>query len=206
MLHLAWLNSFHQSGMKNLMDRAVIRFGRGKPGIEALGRFSKVDELPFDFVRRRLSIVVGDENGEHLLICKGAVEEMLEIATHVREGDKTLELDDARRAALQALAREYNEDGFRVLVLAMRELDAQRPADPLSVAATSATWWSPGLLTFLDPPKESAQPGDRRAARERRGGEGADRRQPGGHLRRSAARSGWNRGEPLLRARHRPDG
>ncbi|MCW6024021.1 magnesium-translocating P-type ATPase [Serratia marcescens] len=155
-LHLAWLNSFHQSGMKNLMDQAVIRFGRGKPGIEALGRFSKVDELPFDFVRRRLSIVVADENGKHQLICKGAVEEMLEIATHVREGDKTLELDDARRAALQALAREYNEDGFRVLVLATRELDAQRPAEPLSVA-DERDMVVQGLLTFLDPPKESAQ-------------------------------------------------
>ncbi|OKB66562.1 magnesium-translocating P-type ATPase [Serratia marcescens] len=155
-LHLAWLNSFHQSGMKNLMDQAVIRFGRGKPGIEALGRFSKVDELPFDFVRRRLSIVVADENGKQQLICKGAVEEMLEIATHVREGDKTLELDEARRAALQALAREYNEDGFRVLVLATRELDAQRPAEPLSVA-DERDMVVQGLLTFLDPPKESAQ-------------------------------------------------
>ncbi|HBV0721109.1 TPA: magnesium-translocating P-type ATPase [Serratia marcescens] len=155
-LHLAWLNSFHQSGMKNLMDQAVIRFGRGKPGIEALGRFSKVDELPFDFVRRRLSIVVADENGKQQLICKGAVEEMLEIATHVREGDKTLELDDARRAALQALAREYNEDGFRVLVLATRELDAQCPANPLSVA-DERDMVVQGLLTFLDPPKESAQ-------------------------------------------------
>ncbi len=155
-LHLAWLNSFHQSGMKNLMDQAVIRFGRGKPGIEALGRFSKVDELPFDFVRRRLSIVVADENDTQQLICKGAVEEMLEIATHVREGDKTLELDDARRAALQALAREYNEDGFRVLVLATRELDAQRPAEPLSVA-DERDMVVQGLLTFLDPPKESAQ-------------------------------------------------
>ncbi|EIV2911635.1 magnesium-translocating P-type ATPase [Serratia bockelmannii] len=155
-LHLAWLNSFHQSGMKNLMDQAVIRFGRGKPGIEALGRFSKVDELPFDFVRRRLSIVVADENGKQQLICKGAVEEMLEIATHVREGDKMLELDDARRAELQALAREYNEDGFRVLVLATRELDAQRPAEPLSVA-DERDMVVQGLLTFLDPPKESAQ-------------------------------------------------
>ncbi|ENR6206149.1 magnesium-translocating P-type ATPase [Serratia marcescens] len=155
-LHLAWLNSFHQSGMKNLMDQAVIRFGRGKPGIEALGRFSKVDELPFDFVRRRLSIVVADENGCQQLICKGAVEEMLEITTHVREGDQTLVLDDARRAALQALAREYNEDGFRVLVLATRELDAQRPAEPLSVA-DERDMVVQGLLTFLDPPKESAQ-------------------------------------------------
>ncbi len=155
-LHLAWLNSFHQSGMKNLMDQAVIRFGRGKPGIEALGRFSKMDELPFDFVRRRLSIVVADEHGRQQLICKGAVEEMLEIATHVREGDKTLELDETRRAALQALAREYNEDGFRVLVLATRELDAQRSAEPLSVA-DERDMVVQGLLTFLDPPKESAQ-------------------------------------------------
>jgi len=155
-LHLAWLNSFHQSGMKNLMDQAVIRFGRGKPGIEALGRFSKVDELPFDFVRRRLSIVVEDENHQQRLICKGAVEEMLEIATHVREGQQILPLDQARRDALQALAAQYNEDGFRVLVLATRELGEQKNALPLSVA-DERDMVIQGLLTFLDPPKESAQ-------------------------------------------------
>ncbi|MBP1130978.1 Mg2+-importing ATPase [Serratia sp. PL17] len=155
-LHLAWLNSFHQSGMKNLMDQAVIRFGRGKPGIEALGRFSKVDELPFDFVRRRLSIVVEDENYQQRLICKGAVEEMLEIATHVREGQQILPLDQARRDALQALAAQYNEDGFRVLVLATRELGEQKNALPLSVA-DERDMVIQGLLTFLDPPKESAQ-------------------------------------------------
>ncbi|CAI1552257.1 magnesium-translocating P-type ATPase [Serratia proteamaculans] len=155
-LHLAWLNSFHQSGMKNLMDQAVIRFGRGKPGIEALGRFSKVDELPFDFVRRRLSIVVADENNQQRLICKGAVEEMLEIATHVREGQQIVPLDPARREALQALAAQYNEDGFRVLVLATRELGEQKNALPLSVA-DERDMVIQGVLTFLDPPKESAQ-------------------------------------------------
>lgn len=155
-LHLAWLNSFHQSGMKNLMDQAVIRFGRGKRGVESLGRYSKVDELPFDFVRRRLSIVVADESQQQLLICKGAVEEMLEIATHVREGQRTLPLDDARREALQALAREYNEDGFRVLVLATREMGEQQQTAPLSVA-DERDMVIQGLLTFLDPPKESAQ-------------------------------------------------
>ncbi|MEX3238582.1 magnesium-translocating P-type ATPase [Serratia quinivorans] len=155
-LHLAWLNSFHQSGMKNLMDQAVIRFGRGKPGIEALGRFSKVDELPFDFVRRRLSIVVADENHQQWLICKGAVEEMLEIATHVREGQQILPLDQARREALQALAAQYNEDGFRVLVLATRELGEQNNALPLSVT-DERDMVIQGVLTFLDPPKESAQ-------------------------------------------------
>ena len=155
-LHLAWLNSFHQSGMKNLMDQAVIRFGRGKPGIEALGRFSKVDELPFDFVRRRLSIVVADENHQQRLICKGAVEEMLEIATHMREGQQIVPLDPARREALQALAAQYNEDGFRVLVLATRELGEQKNALPLSVA-DERDMVIQGVLTFLDPPKESAQ-------------------------------------------------
>ncbi|CAI0761314.1 Magnesium-transporting ATPase, P-type 1 [Serratia quinivorans] len=155
-LHLAWLNSFHQSGMKNLMDQAVIRFGRGKPGIEALGRFSKVDELPFDFVRRRLSIVVADENHQQRLICKGAVEEMLEIATHVRKGLQILPLDQARREALQALAAQYNEDGFRVLVLATRELGEQKNALPLSVT-DERDMVIQGVLTFLDPPKESAQ-------------------------------------------------
>lgn len=155
-LHLAWLNSFHQSGMKNLMDQAVIRFGRGKPGIEALGRFSKVDELPFDFVRRRLSIVVADENNQQRLICKGAVEEMLEIATHVRDEQQIVPLDPARRETLQALAAQYNEDGFRVLVLATRELGEQKNALPLSVA-DERDMVIQGVLTFLDPPKESAQ-------------------------------------------------
>ncbi|MFI8415807.1 magnesium-translocating P-type ATPase [Serratia sp. NPDC078593] len=155
-LHLAWLNSFHQSGMKNLMDQAIIRFGRGKPGIEALCRYSKVDELPFDFVRRRLSIVVRDEHQQLLLICKGAVEEMLTIATQVREGQQILALDDERRASLMALANRYNEDGFRVLVLATRKLDSDDCGLPLNVA-DERDLVIEGLLTFLDPPKESAQ-------------------------------------------------
>ncbi|WP_127958340.1 magnesium-translocating P-type ATPase [Serratia microhaemolytica] len=155
-LHLAWLNSFHQSGMKNLMDHAVIRFGRGKPGIDALGRYSKVDELPFDFVRRRLSIVVQDEQHQQILICKGAVEEMLAIATHIRVAQQIVELDPARREALQTLACQYNQDGFRVLVLATREFGQQGCQLPLSVA-DERDLVIEGLLTFLDPPKESAQ-------------------------------------------------
>ncbi|MBU3895115.1 magnesium-translocating P-type ATPase [Serratia rubidaea] len=155
-LHLAWLNSFHQSGMKNLMDQAIVRFGRGKTGIEALGRYSKVDELPFDFIRRRLSIVVQDERQQQLLICKGAVEEMLAIASHVQEGDCQVTLDETRRAALLALANQYNEDGFRVLLLATRELGVQGCTLPLSVE-DERDLVIRGLLTFLDPPKESAQ-------------------------------------------------
>lgn len=155
-LQLAWLNSFHQSGMRNLMDQAVIKFSRGKPEIDALRRFSKVDELPFDFIRRRLSIVVKDEQQHQQLICKGAVEEMLSICTHVREGEETYPLDEARRTSLLALATQYNEDGFRVLLLATRELGTQASELPLNIQ-DERDLVVQGVLTFLDPPKESAE-------------------------------------------------
>ncbi|CNK26272.1 Mg(2+) transport ATPase protein B [Yersinia frederiksenii] len=155
-LQLAWLNSFHQSGMRNLMDQAVIKFSRGKPEIDALRRFSKVDELPFDFIRRRLSIVVKDEQQHQQLICKGAVEEMLSICTHVREGEETYPLDETRRTSLLALATQYNEDGFRVLLLATRELGTQASELPLNIQ-DERDLVVQGVLTFLDPPKESAE-------------------------------------------------
>ncbi|MBL7537500.1 magnesium-translocating P-type ATPase, partial [Escherichia coli] len=77
--------------------------------------YRKIDELPFDFVRRRLSIVVeNNDDGGQMLICKGAVEEMLTISTAVRDGQATRPLDDAERQRLQQMARGYNADGFRV--------------------------------------------------------------------------------------------
>ncbi|WP_392420970.1 magnesium-translocating P-type ATPase [Edwardsiella piscicida] len=154
-LQLAWLNSYHQSGMKNLMDKAVIRCGQDKPAIEAMAGYSKIDELPFDFSRRRLSIVVSDEQQHHTLICKGAVEEMLAIASHIEEHGQVQPLDEARRAALQSLAEGYNRQGFRVLMLGTRDLGHDGCAFPLSIADERDLTLC-GLLTFLDPPKESA--------------------------------------------------
>ncbi|MEC5342611.1 magnesium-translocating P-type ATPase [Brenneria populi] len=154
-LQLAWLNSSHQSGMKNLMDKAIIHFGRDKPEIAALARYRKIDELPFDFIRRRLSIVVADENNHQRLICKGAVEEMLAIATHVSENGRSVELDEPRRAALLALAESYNQQGFRVLMIGLREFGAADDMLPLG-ADDERDLVIHGLLTFLDPPKESA--------------------------------------------------
>src|SRR5476651_1564354 len=121
-LSLAWLNSYHQSGMKNLMDQAVVQFSEHNPKFQRPFAYSKVDELPFDFVRRRLSIVVKDAAGDQLLVCKGAVEEMLSISTHVMEDGAAVPLDDRRRDELLALANDYNKDGFRVLVVATRNI------------------------------------------------------------------------------------
>ncbi|MBO6278308.1 MAG: magnesium-translocating P-type ATPase, partial [Pseudomonas sp.] len=156
-LALAWLNSHHQSGIRNLMDQAVVQFALQDPKFNAPHNYSKVDELPFDFVRRRLSIIVKDNRGDHLLVCKGAVEEMLGIATHVMEGDTRVVLDPTRREQLLALANEYNEDGFRVLLVATREIPkAQAHKQYNTVDERDLV--IRGMLTFLDPPKETAGP------------------------------------------------
>ncbi len=156
-LQMAWLNSFHQSGMKNLMDRAVVAFVEQNPRITPSDAWRKVDELPFDFVRRRLSVILEGKDGEQLLVCKGAVEEMLEIATRVHQDGVDLPLDEERRRALLALAEQYNRDGFRVLLLGTRSL-SRTESQAQYGASDERDLVIAGLLTFLDPPKETAGP------------------------------------------------
>ncbi|EIP86824.1 magnesium-translocating P-type ATPase [Burkholderia humptydooensis MSMB43] len=156
-LRLGWLNSFHQSGQKNLIDIAIVdRANQLGDRIRPQG-YRKIDELPFDFVRRRLSVVVEDPRGAHLLVCKGAVEEMLAVSTHVQDDEGIHPLDFVARKRLLAQANAYNEDGFRVLIVATRtiprgdERAQYRTADERELVVR-------GFLTFLDPPKESAAP------------------------------------------------
>ena len=156
-LQLAWLNSSYQSGMKNLMDKAIVRFAQepeNRAGISD-GGYHKIDELPFDFIRRRLSVVLQDEEQRHVLICKGAVEEMLSISSCVYEHGEYLPLDAARREQLLALAESYNKEGFRVLAIGKKYITAEAQKAQYAVAdETELTLF--GFLTFLDPPKDSA--------------------------------------------------
>ncbi|PLP57895.1 magnesium-translocating P-type ATPase [Mesorhizobium loti] len=163
-LLLAWLNSHHQSGVKNLMDQAVIRFAEHMPGIvQTSSANRKIDELPFDFVRRRLSVVVENVSGRHLLICKGAVEEMLTISTSIKDGKAVRSLGDDERKALVEMARAYNRDGFRVLVVATREIGNTNRKARYEVSDENDMVVQ-GFLTFLDPPKETAGPAIRALA------------------------------------------
>ncbi|EJM63347.1 magnesium-translocating P-type ATPase [Pseudomonas sp. GM50] len=157
LLELAWLNSHHQSGLKNLMDQAVVQFANRNPTFRVPFAYSKVDELPFDFVRRRLSIIVKDSRDDHLMVCKGAVEEMLTIASHLHENGTVVALDDQRRQALLALANEYNQDGFRVLLVATREIPKAQAKNQYATTDERELVIR-GFLTFLDPPKETAGP------------------------------------------------
>lgn len=155
-LSLAWLNSTSLSGTTNPMDRAVLACGQEKlPAAGHADAFS-IDELPFDFARRRVSVVV-ERYGERqqTLICKGAVEEMLSVSTHIRKGDAVYALDEARRDAFVRLTRDYHARGLRVLVVATRVLPEAGLRQPLSEADENGLIIE-GVLTFLDPPKESA--------------------------------------------------
>jgi len=156
-LQLAWLNSFHQSGQKNLMDIAVVCHADERGPTAKLLQYSKIDEMPFDFIRRRLSVIVEDQNGAQLMVSKGAVEEMLAVCTHTQEGNDIQVLDERARTNLLEKSREYNEEGYRVLVVATRQIDA---ADAKTQYKTSdeEKLVVRGFLTFFDPPKDSAAP------------------------------------------------
>lgn len=154
-LQLAWLNSFHQSGAKNMMDQAIIRRGRGNDKVEQLKAYQKIDELPFDFIRRKLSVAVKTPEGEALLICKGAAEEMLAVCQSYQQDGHSVLLDDHAKARIAELVSDYNKQGFRVLLLATRSLNDAEASLPLSAQAEQQLELQ-GILTFLDPAKESA--------------------------------------------------
>ncbi len=154
-LALAYINSFYQTGLKNLLDVAVLEHGELKSELAVDKAYGKVDEIPFDFTRRRMSVIVDHEHETHQLICKGAVEEILAVCTFARDEDVVAELDGERRQDAKELVAELNEDGFRVVAVAYRDFPMTHGA--YSVADESDLMLA-GFIGFLDPPKESAAP------------------------------------------------
>lgn len=154
-LELAWLNSRHQTGLKNLLDQAVLEGGAATFG--TLDGWAKVDEVPFDFARRRMSVVVAAPGGGRLLVCKGALEEMLAVCSHVERGDERLPLDDALRGRIQQVATELNQQGLRVIAVASRVFDATQQQASYGVADEAGLTMA-GHVAFLDPAKASAAP------------------------------------------------
>jgi len=154
-LQLGYLNSYYQTGLKNLLDRAILEHAELYEGLRVATDYRLVDEIPFDFNRRRMSVCVETEKREELLITKGAIEEMLEVCRFVEIDRKPYPLDDHRREIARSLVRKLNEEGFRVIAIAYRRfpLGRQRYTREDEQQMTLA-----GFMAFLDPPKESAAP------------------------------------------------
>jgi P-type Mg2+ transporter len=152
-LEYAYLNSYYQSGLKNLLDVAVLKHVELNTQLHVESDFRKVDEIPFDFMRRRMSVVV-EGRGKHLLVCKGAVEEVFSVCTHGEAEGATFDLDDSHLARLKEVTRDLNSDGFRVIAIAYKELP---PGEHATYGVKDESGLTlVGYIAFLDPPKETA--------------------------------------------------
>ena len=154
-LKFAYLNSYYQTGLKNLLDRAVLTHAELQTDLKLAQDYQKVDEIPFDFERRRMSVVVSEREDHHELICKGAVEEVLAVCTRVRLGDRDVPLDEVMLQRVKTITRDLNGEGLRVVSVAMKETSATQTV--YSVQDESDLTLV-GYVAFLDPPKESTAP------------------------------------------------
>jgi P-type Mg2+ transporter len=153
-LQYAFLNSHFQSGLRNLLDNAVLAHVDLHKILGIDGGYSKVDEIPFDFTRRRLSIVVARADGKHVLICKGAVEEIFAVCARYAIDGETGQLDKSHFEAAMEQTIALNSDGFRVVAVAYKEMDPSKTTYSIEDEADLTLL---GYIAFLDPPKESAR-------------------------------------------------
>jgi Mg2+-importing ATPase len=152
-LEYAYLNSFYQSGLKNLLDVAVLRHVAADSLARKAYSYRKLDEVPFDFERRRMSVAL-EREGSRVLICKGAVEEVFAVATRGRFGaGESIPLDSSHRVQLRATVERLNAEGFRVVAVAVKELSSGQCACNVQDECDLTLV---GYIAFLDPPKESA--------------------------------------------------
>ena len=151
-LHYAFINSHFQTGLKDLIDEAVLKHEENKEKLN-IDNLKKIDELPFDFNRRRMSVIVGDNKNKHLLICKGAVEEVFDACSSVLVDNKIIELGDFSDIDKFSIEKELNEEGFRVVAVAYKEVDINKTS---FTKEDEGGLVLVGFLAFFDPPKQSS--------------------------------------------------
>ena len=154
-LHYGYLNSYHHTGLKNLLDEAILDHEELEERLKMKEQYRKIDEIPFDFVRRRMSVVVEDETGLNTLICKGAVDEVMSLCTRVEVEGEVIEVLPEHDAKRRQLADDLNGQGFRVIALAYKKMP-NAPDEPVYSVKDESDLILLGFLAFLDPPKDTA--------------------------------------------------
>ena len=154
-LDYGYMNSYYQTGLKNLMDEAILNHGDLNDKLQVDELYKKIDELPFDFQRRRMSVIVENDKDQHILICKGAVEEIMHISTHVEINGEVLEVTAEHDEHRKRRVRELNSEGFRVIAVAYRIFTGTDDTPHYTIQDESDLTLL-GYMAFLDPPKATA--------------------------------------------------
>jgi Mg2+-importing ATPase len=153
-LRYAYLNSYFQTGLKSLLDAAILEHSELHAALHIGESYRKVDELPFDFGRRRMSVIVEVERQQHELICKGAVEEVLEVCSSAKVEGGIVPLTPELRNSIAQLRDQMNEEGLRVLAVAYKDI-AVSQANYQYRSKDETELVLAGFIAFLDPPKDS---------------------------------------------------
>ena len=150
----AFLNSYFQTGLKGNIDEAVISRGIENKIDELASQYKKIDEIPFDFSRRRLSVIVSDENGKKQMITKGAVEEILSICTMIDYKGQISKITKEIKDNIKKISKNLNKDGLRVVAVCQKNDITE---DTIFDVNSEKNMILIGFIGFLDPPKESAK-------------------------------------------------
>ena len=153
-LEYAYLNSYYGTGMKNLVDRAIVSYGDEHDIKNKIDKYIKVDEIPFDYTRKRMSVVVEQKNGAHRMITKGALEEILKICTKVKLDDKVQEITEEMKVRIQENAKAMAQQGMQVIALSSKR--EYRGKNIFDVSDESNMIFI-GFVAFLDPPKKEVK-------------------------------------------------
>lgn len=154
-LQYGYMNSYYHTGLKNLMDEAILDHGHLEEDLKVKTDYRKIDEVPFDFVRRRMSVIVEDNKNQQTLICKGAVEEIMRLSSRVEVEGKVLDVQPEHDTHRKKLVQDLNAQGFRVVAVAYKIFPGDNDEPHYGVGDESDLILL-GYLAFLDPPKESA--------------------------------------------------
>jgi Mg2+-importing ATPase len=152
-LKYGYINSFYQTGLKNLMDVAILENKDDGQDFDIENKYEKIDEIPFDFIRKRMSVVVRNKRMEDVLICKGAVEEVLSLCNKYETKEGTEPFIGKMSKKIEGIVNSLNEEGFRVIAVAYKVEKDYKKEYTISDENELTLL---GFMAFLDPPKESS--------------------------------------------------
>ena len=152
-LEFGYMNSYFQTGLKNLMDEAILKHEAQHQDLHQ--KYHKIDEIPFDFVRRRMSVIVEDKTGLNVLVCKGAVEEIMVLCRKVEVNGEVVDVLPEHDEHRKKRVHDLNAEGFRVVAVAYKEMPGATD-EPVYSVKDETDMILVGFLAFLDPPKATA--------------------------------------------------